>query len=113
VRDDSVEPSAHWRQNTKNPAKGALFMIWHVYIVECRDGSLYTGITNNLAKRLAAHNDGTGAKYTAARRPVLLRYQENAQDRSTASQREATIKKLSREAKLYLCNNAARDYLST
>ncbi len=75
---------------------------WTVYIVECRDGRLYTGITNNLEKRLAAHNDGTGARFTRGRGPVILRYQERQPDRSTASKREMQIKRLSRGAKLLL-----------
>lgn len=77
---------------------------WTVYIVECRDGRLYTGITNNLEKRLAAHNDGTGARFTRGRGPVILRYHERQPDRSTASKREMQIKKLSRSAKLRLTN---------
>ena len=77
-------------------------MTWCVYILECADGTLYTGITNNLEKRIAAHNDGSGAKYTAARRPVTLAYQEECADRSTASRREYEIKSLSREEKLIL-----------
>ena len=80
-------------------------MAWYVYIVACRDGSLYTGITTDLDKRIAAHNAGTGAKYTAARRPVRLCYHEPSPSRSTASQREITIKKLDRAGKLALCRN--------
>ena len=80
-------------------------MAWYVYIVACRDGSLYTGITTDLDKRIAAHNAGTGAKYTAARRPVRLCYHEPAPSRSTASKREITIKKLDRAGKLALCRN--------
>ncbi len=75
---------------------------WVVYIVECRDGSLYTGITNDLEKRLAAHNDGTGARFTRGRRPVKLRFCEKHHDRSNASKREAQVKKLSRSDKLRL-----------
>ena len=56
-------------------------MAWHVYIIECSDGSLYTGITNDLDKSITAHNDGRGAKYTKSRRPVRLRYSEPAADR--------------------------------
>ena len=78
-------------------------MTWFVYIVECRDGSLYTGITTDLKKRIAAHNAGAGAKYTAARRPVRLCYHEPAPSRGTASQREITIKRLNRASKLALC----------
>ena len=75
---------------------------WCVYVVECADGTLYTGITNNLEQRLAAHNEGRGARYTRGRGPVQLIYREAACDRASASSREAAIKKLSREAKLAL-----------
>ena len=77
-------------------------MAWHVYIVECNDGSFYTGITKDLAKRITAHNVGHGAKYTKPRRPVNLRYSEPAQDRAKASQRENEIKSLRKSAKLNL-----------
>ena len=77
-------------------------MAWHVYIIECSDGSLYTGITNDLDKRIAAHNDGRGAKYTKSRRPVRLRYSEPAADRKNASQREYAIKSLSKAKKMQL-----------
>ena len=80
-------------------------MAWHVYIIECSDGSLYTGITNDLDKRIAAHNDGRGAKYTKSRRPVRLRYSEPAADRKNASQREYAIKSLSRVKKMQLITN--------
>ncbi len=75
---------------------------WAVYILRCKDGSLYTGVTNNMDKRLQAHNDGKGAKYTKARRPVVLVYEEEANDRSNAQIREAQIKKLSRTEKIDL-----------
>jgi putative endonuclease len=78
-------------------------MGWHTYIIKCNDDSLYTGITINLEKRLAAHNAGKGAKYTASRRPVQLVYCEGAANRSEASKRENTIKKLNRNDKLALC----------
>ena len=78
-------------------------MGWHTYIIKCNDDSLYTGITINLEKRLAAHNAGKGAKYTASRRPVQLVYRERAANRSEASKRENEIKKLSRNDKLALC----------
>lgn len=80
---------------------------WCVYILRCSDDSLYTGITNNLDKRLDAHNAGTGAKYTASRRPVRVIYFEVQADRSAASKREAAIKKLSRAQKLMLIARAA------
>ena len=78
-------------------------MRWQIYIIECRDGSLYTGITIDLEKRLAAHNAGKGAKYTTSRRPVQLVYHEGAANRSEASKRENAIKKLNRNDKLALC----------
>ena len=65
---------------------------WHVYILRCCDGSLYTGYTNDLDNRLAAHNAGKGAKYTASRRPVQLVYTESAESKSAAMQREFQIK---------------------
>ena len=77
-------------------------MRWTVYILRCNDGSLYTGITTDLAARIDAHNNGTGAKYTRPRRPVHLHYAEPAADRSAASKREHQIKRLSRQAKLKL-----------
>ena len=77
-------------------------MAWHVYIIECSDGSLYTGITNDLDRRIAAHNDGPGAKYTKSRRPVRLRYSELAADRKNASQREYAIKSLRKAEKMRL-----------
>jgi putative endonuclease len=86
-----------------------------VYILRCSDGSLYTGITNDPAKRLAAHNAGTGAKYTRPRRPVEMVYAERAEDRSAASKREAEIKSYPREKKLALIEsdgNAVREILS-
>ena len=78
----------------------------YVYIVRCRDGSLYTGWTNDLKKRIEAHNAGTGAKYTKSRRPVELVYFESYESKSEALKREAAIKKLSRAAKLALIRTA-------
>lgn len=76
---------------------------WYVYMLRCRDGSLYTGITTDPARRLAEHNAGTaGARYTRTRRPVTLVYSEPAADRSAASRREAALKKLPRPRKLAL-----------
>ena len=80
-------------------------MTWHVYIIECNDGSLYTGITNNLDKRITAHNAGLGAKYTKSRRPVRLRYSERAPNRRLASQREYAIKSLKKSAKIDIIVN--------
>lgn len=72
---------------------------WVVYILECRDGSLYTGITNDIVRRINQHNEGTGARYTRSRRPVRLRYQELCEDRSAALIRECSLRLLSRKEK--------------
>ena len=74
-------------------------MDWCVYILRCKDGSYYTGITNALDRRIEQHNTGKGAKYTKGRRPVELVYQEPQLNRSSASKRELEIKSLSREQK--------------
>ena len=74
-------------------------MSWHVYILECGDGSFYTGIANDLERRVDEHNAGTGAKCTRARLPVKLIYSERKRNRSYASKREAQIKNLTREEK--------------
>lgn len=68
----------------------------YTYIVKCADGSLYTGWTNNLEKRIAAHNAGKGAKYTKSRRPVELVYHEMFETKEQAMSREYTIKQMSR-----------------
>ena len=75
---------------------------WQVYIVQCADNTLYTGVTNNLDQRLKDHNLGKGAKYTRVRLPVKLVYTEACKSRSTASQREWEIKQLPRLDKLKL-----------
>lgn len=77
-------------------------MPWFVYILECADRTLYTGITNNLDKRIKAHVDGKGAKYTRGRGPLILRYTENHPTKGFALQREAVIKSLGRTQKLEL-----------
>ncbi|MDD2894460.1 MAG: GIY-YIG nuclease family protein [Aliarcobacter sp.] len=78
-------------------------MSYFVYILECNDGSLYTGITTDVTKRLEEHNSSDkGAKYTKSRRPVKLLYEELSIDRSSASKREYEIKKLTRLKKLQL-----------
>lgn len=74
-------------------------MSWWVYLLECRDGTLYTGCTDNIPRRIALHNAGCGAKYTRGRGPVILRYQEEVPDRSAALRREAAIKRLNRVEK--------------
>jgi putative endonuclease len=74
-----------------------------VYLLRCRDGSLYTGITNDLPRRLSAHEAGTGSAYTRSRRPLALAYREELSDRGAALKREAAIRRLSRAEKLALC----------
>ena len=82
-------------------------MSYFVYILECSDGSLYTGIAKDVVKRVDEHNSSEkGAKYTKVRRPVKLLYQEPSDDRSSASKREYEIKKLTRLKKLELIENA-------
>ncbi len=76
--------------------------IWYIYILECKDGMLYTGITDNVQKRMAAHNAGKGAKFTRGRGPLILRYQETCESHSAALQREIQIKRLKRAEKLAL-----------
>lgn len=77
-------------------------MSWTVYILRCGDGTLYTGCTNNLPRRLEAHQSGKGAKYTRSRPPVELVYREGAPDKSAALRREIAIKRLDRRKKLVL-----------
>ena len=76
--------------------------LWHCYVLQCADGTLYTGITNNLDKRLAAHNAGKASKYTRGRLPVVLLYSEPHPDRAAASRREIQVKRLPRVGKLAL-----------
>lgn len=75
---------------------------WTLYILRCKDDSLYTGITNNLERRISQHEAGTGAKYTRGRGPFKLVYSEGCNDRSEASKRELEVKALSRKQKLSL-----------
>ncbi len=75
---------------------------WYAYIVKCSDGTYYTGTAIDVSTRIALHNTGKGAKYTAVRRPVQLVYREQYPDRSTACKREAAIKKLTRDQKIQL-----------
>lgn len=76
--------------------------MYFVYILECADKSLYTGITTNVARRFAEHKKGVGGKFTRAKRAIKVVYTERKLNRSTASKREAAIKKLSRKEKLVL-----------
>jgi putative endonuclease len=79
---------------------------WTLYLLRCRDGSLYTGITTDAERRLAQHQDGTASRYTRSRRPVTIVYREFCSSRSDALKREAAVKSLSREAKERLLDGA-------
>lgn len=77
--------------------------MYFVYILKCNDGTLYTGVTSDLKRRIEEHNSSKlGAKYTKARRPVELIYSEDFKDRSAAQIEESRIKKLSRKEKLFI-----------
>jgi putative endonuclease len=80
--------------------------VWFCYIVECADGSLYAGITTELERRLARHNQGVASRYTRGRRPVRLVHAERYPDRAAASRREHEIKSLSRLSKRRLLGRA-------
>lgn len=81
---------------------------WVLYILECGDGTLYTGITDNLQRRLAAHREGRGAKYTRGRAPFTLRYLEECESHSQALKREIGIKRLTRREKQALCQTGGK-----
>ena len=76
--------------------------MWYVYTIQCKDGKLYTGITNDLNRRLAEHNSGQGGRFTKFRAPVQLMYYQRAKTKSEALKREMKIKKLKRSEKLDL-----------
>ena len=80
-------------------------MDWEVYILECSDGTLYTGISNNLPSRIEKHNSGNGAKYTKNRIPVALVYKETLKNKSESLKREIEIKRLTRSQKLDLIDS--------
>ncbi len=82
--------------------------MWTIYIVQCADQTLYTGITTDIDKRLKAHNSGRGAKYTRGRFPVKLVYARPANTKSEAAKEEARIKKLPSKARRLLCGLALR-----
>ena len=82
-------------------------MPYIIYMLKCNDGTLYTGITTDVKRRVDEHNNSDkGAKYTRVRRPVELVYAEESKDRSSASKRECEIKRLSREKKLKLISRS-------
>ncbi len=76
--------------------------LWSLYILECSDGSLYTGVTNDLERRVEQHNAGTASKYTRVRRPVVLVYHEVCGTRTAALVRECRVKELPRKEKVKL-----------
>lgn len=78
--------------------------IWFVYIIECSNGSLYTGITKDLERRFNEHLNGTGAKFFRTTKPLQIAYQEKLSSKSEALKREIEIKKLNRDKKLKLIN---------
>lgn len=101
------KPVASKRRAAPRPAQAA--GAWLVYMLRCADGSLYTGATNDLARRVATHGRGKGAAYTRARLPVELVYSEPAADRGAALRREAQLKRLTRAQKLALVAAGAPD----
>ena len=82
--------------------------IWYLYILRCRDGSLYTGITTDVDQRFEAHASGKGAKYTRGRGPLTLVYREECGDHSAALKRELEVKKLTRQEKELLIQNSSK-----
>ncbi|WFP51815.1 GIY-YIG nuclease family protein [Methylomonas sp. EFPC3] len=80
--------------------------VWSVYIIECCDGSLYTGITTDVERRFRQHLTGTGAKYFRSKQPLRIVYTESEHDRVTASRREAEIKRMARVEKLAMLQSA-------
>jgi predicted GIY-YIG superfamily endonuclease len=79
---------------------------WSLYVLKCRDGTLYTGITNDLPRRITQHNNGTASRYTRSRLPVKLVHQERCRGRSSALKKEYAIKQLTRkEKKAYIRDN--------
>lgn len=83
-------------------------MGWFVYILKCADDTLYTGITTDCERRLNQHNAKKGAKYTRVRTPVTMVYQEPAESRSLATQREIAVKKLTRGQKLQMIEQCSQ-----
>jgi putative endonuclease len=87
-------------------------MNWYIYIIYCSDGSLYTGISNDVYKRYEQHTNKRGAKYFRGRQPKQLVYLESGHTRSTASKREAVIKKLSRKDKVRLLESEKNELIT-
>ena len=83
-------------------------MGWYVYMLRCGNGSLYTGYTDDVERRLAVHQSGKGGKYTRSHLPVELVYREELPDKSAALRREAAIKRLARQEKIALIESAQK-----
>jgi putative endonuclease len=81
-------------------------MLWFVYVLRCRTGDLYTGCTNDVAKRVRAHSRGLASRFTRSRLPVSLVYSERCSDRSLALKREAEIKRMSHNEKIVLIRSS-------
>jgi predicted GIY-YIG superfamily endonuclease len=86
-------------QEEQSPLEPASAAVWSLYILECADGSLYTGVTIDLDRRLRQHQEGTASRYTRIRRPVVLVHREECGSRSLALSRECAVKSLSRSRK--------------
>ncbi|MCR4330829.1 MAG: GIY-YIG nuclease family protein [Patescibacteria group bacterium] len=82
--------------------------MYYVYLLKCSDGTIYTGITTDIERRFQEHKSGKGGHYTSSRKAVKLLYTEKQKDRSSASRREAEIKKWDREKKLHFVREAAK-----
>lgn len=83
----------------REPSAPDAAAVWFLYILECSDGSLYTGVTTDIDRRLREHQEGTGSRYTRTRRPVVLVHQEECGNRSQALSRECVVKSLPRSRK--------------
>ena len=92
----SWELALRFRSEKKGIVNNQMATAWYTYLVRCADGSLYAGATNDLARRLAAHNSGKGARYTRSRRPVELAWSKRSANKSRALSLEALVKKLTR-----------------
>lgn len=86
--------------------------VWTVYILECGDGTFYTGITDDLQRRFKAHSEGRGAKYTRGRGPLKLRYFETVPDKSTALKRELELKRLRKREKMAIIHEKETNHKS-
>jgi putative endonuclease len=87
------------RMRDKEPPDAAPAAAWHLYILECGDGSYYTGVTTDIERRVREHQDGKASRYTRTHQPVTLIHREECGSRSQALSRECAVKSLSRQAK--------------